>query len=94
MKFQLSATVLLVAASQFSLAEMPNSIEAASSNKQSYSAALEEPKSETSQGSPDAGTLPEAVIKVANSLELKLEQRLQASFDLGFIGGKKVASAY
>lgn len=94
MKFQLPAIALLVAASQFSLAEMPISMEAANNEPQSYSAVQEEPNSPAAAISADAGTLPGAVIKVAKSLEQKLEQRLQASFDLGFIGGNAVAIAH
>ncbi len=94
MKFQLSAMALLIAASQFSIAEMPKSIKTANNETQNHTAAQTAAQSTGENVSTDAGTLPGAVIKVANGLELKLEQRLQASFDLGFISGNEIAGAH
>lgn len=94
MKFQLPTIALLIAASQFSIAEMPKSIETANSGIQTYAAAQAPAQITGESLNTDAGTLPGAVIKVARGLELKLEQVLEASFDLGFIGESEIASAH
>ena len=94
MKFQLPAIALLIAASQFSIAEMPKNIETTNSEIQNYAAAQAAAQITRENVNTDVGTLPGAVIKVANGLELKLEQRLEASFDLGFIAGNEIASAH
>ena len=93
MKFQLPAIALLAAASQFSVAEMPHTSEIATKDLTNYTVAQQE--SNTAEAiAVDAGTLPGGINEVASSLELKLERRLQASFELGFVGGNEVASAH
>lgn len=92
MKFYLPAIALL-AASQLSVAEMPQTSEISTKDLTNYTAAQRESNTAEVVGV-DAGTLPSAINEVASSLELKLEQRLEASFDLGFAGRNEVASAH
>ncbi|MFK8047201.1 MAG: hypothetical protein AB8B81_02080 [Halioglobus sp.] len=93
MRFKLSAIAIIAAASQFSVAEMPNTIDPAVKDlpvQQESSGAQA-----TTEGiTVDSGKLPGAIIKVADSLETKLEQRLQASFDAGFTTTGGLASAH
>jgi len=93
MRIKLPAIAFLAAASQFSIAEMPNTIDPAvkglpvQQEGNGTDATAE-------RASVDSGKLPGAIIKVANSLETKLEQHLEASFDQGFTKTSGLASAH
>ncbi len=93
MRIKLPAIALIAAASQFSIAEMPSTIDPAVKDlpvQQEITGA----EAMAEDVSVDSGKLPGAIIKVANSLETKLEQRLQASFDNGFTITSGLASAH
>ena len=98
MKFHLPAIALFAAVSQFSVAEKPNTRELAIEDLPGYAAAQHDTNgaSAAAEETPnvDSGNLPGAIIQVASSLERKLEQRLQASFDLGFTVSGDIASAH
>lgn len=98
MKFYLPAIALLAVASQLSVAEIPSTQDLADNDLPNYAAVQHDthganPTAEEAV-SVGSGTLPSAIIKVASSLEAKLEQRLQLNFDLDFIGSNEVASAH